>query len=293
MTRIRPPGTWPPTTWPPKTAQRAAAWAAGERERVGALFEATAFDTLFVQQAVLGVAPLALVTGAWLQWLNSPANCHDDVALAALTLYASDMHVGSPGPGRGQAFLDLLRATTARRLRVAGGPARPRPSGAGLLVPAAGDPAGHEPAAGRVPARAARRRPLPAQRRGAPGAGRGAPPRRRAPGLGRPSTRPGRSTTSCRAACRSAGGWSSSSTTVRRRPTDVASSRGSDGRWAHCRPGPTACATSWPASIPSRRWPSWSGSGPGKARSTTTGSHSTAARSARGWRKRAALTHCR
>ena len=31
---------------------------------------------------------LALVAGAWLQWLNSPANCHDDVALAALTLYA-------------------------------------------------------------------------------------------------------------------------------------------------------------------------------------------------------------
>ena len=88
--------------------QRAAAWAADERQRVGVLFEATAFDTLFVQRAVLGVAPLALVTGAWLQWLNSPANCHDDVALTALTLYASDMHVGSPGPCRGQAFLALL-----------------------------------------------------------------------------------------------------------------------------------------------------------------------------------------
>ena len=88
--------------------QRATTWVVDERERVGALFEATAFDTLFVQQAVLGVAPLALVTGAWLQWLSSPANCHDDVALAALTLYASDMHVGRPGPGRGQAFLELL-----------------------------------------------------------------------------------------------------------------------------------------------------------------------------------------
>jgi hypothetical protein len=89
--------------------QRTTAWAADERERVSALFEATAFDTLFVQQAVLGVAPLALVAGAWLQWLNSPANCHDDVALAGLTLYASDMHVGSPGPCRGRAFLDLLQ----------------------------------------------------------------------------------------------------------------------------------------------------------------------------------------
>jgi heme oxygenase-like protein len=88
--------------------QRAAAWAAGERERVGALFETTAFETLFVQRAVLGVAPLALVAGAWIQWINSPANCHDDVALAALTLYASDMHVGGPGPSRGQAFLALL-----------------------------------------------------------------------------------------------------------------------------------------------------------------------------------------
>ncbi len=89
--------------------RRATAWAASERERVSALFAATTFDTLFVQQAVLGVAPLGLVTGAWLQWLNSPANCHEDVALAALTLYASDMHIGSPGPGRGQAFLDLLQ----------------------------------------------------------------------------------------------------------------------------------------------------------------------------------------
>jgi hypothetical protein len=88
--------------------QRAAAWAADERDRVSALFEATAFDTLFVQQAVLGVAPLALVSGAWLQWLSSPANCHEDVALAALTLYASDMHVSRPGPCRGQAFLALL-----------------------------------------------------------------------------------------------------------------------------------------------------------------------------------------
>jgi hypothetical protein len=89
--------------------QRAAVWAADERERVSALFEVTAFDTLFVQQAVLNVAPLALVAGAWLQWLSSPANCHDDVALAALTLYASDMHVGSSGLCRGQAFLDLLQ----------------------------------------------------------------------------------------------------------------------------------------------------------------------------------------
>ncbi len=89
--------------------QRATTWAAGERERVNALFEATAFDALFVQQAVLGVAPLALVTGAWLQWLSSPANCHDDTALAVLTLYASDMHVGSPGLCRGQAFLGLLQ----------------------------------------------------------------------------------------------------------------------------------------------------------------------------------------
>ena len=94
--------------WPAKNSGPRA-WAAAERQHVGALFETTAFETLFVQRAVLGVAPLALVAGAWLQWVNSPANCDDDVALAALVLYTSDMNIGGSGPSRGQAFLALLQ----------------------------------------------------------------------------------------------------------------------------------------------------------------------------------------
>ncbi|MFC1406074.1 MULTISPECIES: iron-containing redox enzyme family protein [Streptacidiphilus] len=65
---------------------------------------------LLAQSAALGCAPLALLSGAWLQWLSGMANADEASALAALTLYASDVGVGHPRNSRGAAYLQVLQA---------------------------------------------------------------------------------------------------------------------------------------------------------------------------------------
>ncbi|MGW3272398.1 iron-containing redox enzyme family protein [Streptomyces kronopolitis] len=62
-----------------------------------------------VRRAVLGCAPLALVSGAWLQWLSAPGNADEPAVLRTLALYASDVGAGHPGASRGHAYLGLLR----------------------------------------------------------------------------------------------------------------------------------------------------------------------------------------
>lgn len=63
-----------------------------------------------VRRAALGCAPLALNSGAWLQWLSSPANADDPASMSVLALYASDVGAGHPRASRGNAYLALLRA---------------------------------------------------------------------------------------------------------------------------------------------------------------------------------------
>ncbi|MBP2183823.1 hypothetical protein JOM49_005349 [Amycolatopsis magusensis] len=67
-----------------------------------------------VEQAALAAAPLALVSGAWLQWLVAPGNAEQEQSIRALALYACDVGVGNAGLSRGNVFLGLLR-----RLRIA------------------------------------------------------------------------------------------------------------------------------------------------------------------------------
>ncbi|GAA3858878.1 iron-containing redox enzyme family protein [Streptomyces sedi] len=57
---------------------------------------------------LLNTAPLALSTGAWLQWLTSAGNAETEPALAALALYASDLGVGLPDAHRGADYRALL-----------------------------------------------------------------------------------------------------------------------------------------------------------------------------------------
>lgn len=81
--------------------QEAAAWSAGEAERYLALAGPDTGEeerAALLRRAVLGAAPLGLVSGAWLQWLTSPANGDSEVALRILALYAEDLGAGHPAP---------------------------------------------------------------------------------------------------------------------------------------------------------------------------------------------------
>ncbi|MBB5120589.1 IopB [Streptomyces eurocidicus] len=92
--------------------ERTEAWAAGERARFGALLGRASGDgtrDTLVRRATLGCAPLALLSGAWLQWLSAPGNADESAALRILTVYASDVGAGHPRASRGSAFLALLR----------------------------------------------------------------------------------------------------------------------------------------------------------------------------------------
>jgi hypothetical protein len=89
--------------------RRVVRWAADERDHFGRLVRDGASKELLVGPTALGTAPLALVSGAWLQWLSAPGNCHEEAVLAILTLYASDVDVGHPRASRGDRYLELLR----------------------------------------------------------------------------------------------------------------------------------------------------------------------------------------
>jgi hypothetical protein len=85
-------------------------WAAAETSRYLALaHEHPGAADVLVRRAALGSAPLALVSGAWLQWLSAPANADDPLVLRVLAVYAGDVGVGHPAASRGAAGLALLR----------------------------------------------------------------------------------------------------------------------------------------------------------------------------------------
>ncbi|MET9432229.1 MULTISPECIES: iron-containing redox enzyme family protein [unclassified Streptomyces] len=91
--------------------QRAADWSATEtlrfQELLGPLDPGT--RAVLVRRTALACAPLALMSGAWLQWLSSPGNGDDPAVLSVLALYASDLGVGDPRASRGDAYLPVLR----------------------------------------------------------------------------------------------------------------------------------------------------------------------------------------
>lgn len=61
-----------------------------------------------VRCVLLDCAPLALSTGAWLQWVSSAGNAESEWALRALDLYADDIGVGLPGAERAAHYRALL-----------------------------------------------------------------------------------------------------------------------------------------------------------------------------------------
>lgn len=103
--------------------RRSASWSAGEARRFQELLgplDATTRSVL-VRRTALACAPIALMSGAWLQWLSSPGNGDDPVVLGILALYASDLGVGSPRASRGDAYLPVLRHLNASENAVPAG----------------------------------------------------------------------------------------------------------------------------------------------------------------------------
>lgn len=91
---------------------RAAQWSADESIRFGDLtghFPEETDRAVLIRRIALGCAPLALHSGAWLQWLSSSGNGDDPTVLRMLALYAYDVGVGNPHASRGDAYLALLR----------------------------------------------------------------------------------------------------------------------------------------------------------------------------------------
>ncbi|MEV6843682.1 iron-containing redox enzyme family protein [Actinoplanes sp. NPDC051411] len=88
-----------------------AAWAAAEREDLAGIVDgapSAAARTEMMRRCALGCAPLALRSGAWLQWLSAPGCFDEPAVLGILSLYAEDLGVGRPRSSRGHAYLALL-----------------------------------------------------------------------------------------------------------------------------------------------------------------------------------------
>ncbi len=87
-------------------------WGVDETTRFLDLLDRTDSDggrDALARRATLACAPLALRSGAHLQWMSAPGNADDPVVLRILKLYASDTGVGRPRNSRGSAYLGLLR----------------------------------------------------------------------------------------------------------------------------------------------------------------------------------------
>jgi hypothetical protein len=101
-----------PTTGLDDLQRAARAWSTEDGQRYLALRERSddvEGQHLLTGRAALGCAPLARLSGAWLQWLSAPGNADETLTLRILALYASDVGVGHPSASRGAIYLDLLR----------------------------------------------------------------------------------------------------------------------------------------------------------------------------------------
>ncbi|WP_305788046.1 iron-containing redox enzyme family protein [Symbioplanes lichenis] len=93
--------------------QALAAWSGREAAGFERLWQELGPDDgvrdLVLRRAALNCAPLALISGAWLQWLSSMAEADDPLTLRVLKLYAGDVGAGHAHSSRGDAYLTLLR----------------------------------------------------------------------------------------------------------------------------------------------------------------------------------------
>jgi hypothetical protein len=88
------------------------AWAAQERARFAVLFAAAESEgcaDVLVRRAALACAPLASLSGAWLQWMSEPGNAEEALTMRVLSLFADDVGAGHPRASRGSAYLALLQ----------------------------------------------------------------------------------------------------------------------------------------------------------------------------------------
>lgn len=93
------------------------AWASRQTQRFGALrLDDAPYADVVLRRTVGACAPLLRMSGAWLQWLSSPANGDTEASLRCLTLYAADLGVGGPHCTRGDALEQLLREVGLGRL---------------------------------------------------------------------------------------------------------------------------------------------------------------------------------
>ena len=88
------------------------AWAATQRSRFAALFataEREGCADVLARRATLACAPLASLSGAWLQWMSEPGNAEEAVTMRVLSLFAGDVGAGHPRASRGSAYLSLMQ----------------------------------------------------------------------------------------------------------------------------------------------------------------------------------------
>ncbi|MEV0232682.1 iron-containing redox enzyme family protein [Nonomuraea sp. NPDC050786] len=92
--------------------RRAREWADAERECYRLIAESPRFadtQSSIVSRIALNSAPMALVSGAWLQWLVSSGNGDSELSTLVLGMYATDVGVGHPRSDRGSRYSDLLQ----------------------------------------------------------------------------------------------------------------------------------------------------------------------------------------
>jgi hypothetical protein len=250
------------------------AWAATQRSRFAALFataEREGCADVLVRRATLACAPLASLSGAWLQWMSEPGNAEEAVTMRVLALYAGDVGVGHPRASRGSAYLTLMQHL---RVAVHAHPASQlaqdrRIADQSFYLPAVALTMSRRPdvyrgeiigldlclrEAGMLP-------PLDGVQTRLPHA------------IGWGALDPSRARTPDGPPARMLGPWRPRSSNQPVRPARPRSSAASRGRSARCDVGATRCTRSWtPLATRLLRWRSWCGPGPERHPPITTGS---------------------
>jgi hypothetical protein len=102
-------GPQSPATDPARAVR---AWAQTQRARFAAIFataEREGSADVLVRRATLACAPLACLSGAWLQWMSESGNAEEAVTMRVLSLFAEDVGAGHPAASRGSAYLRLMQ----------------------------------------------------------------------------------------------------------------------------------------------------------------------------------------
>ncbi|MEW9553634.1 iron-containing redox enzyme family protein [Nonomuraea sp. NPDC050783] len=92
--------------------RRAGEWADAEGERYRLVAESPRFAdarSSIAGRIALNSAPMALISGAWLQWLVSSGNGDSELSTLVLGMYATDVGVGHSRSDRGSRYAELLQ----------------------------------------------------------------------------------------------------------------------------------------------------------------------------------------